>query len=159
MSQNHETILDFICDGYSERALVKAVPRIHGDFRFRFRPMLVADKNQILESAQKKPAKDADRILAAAMKVRLEEWSLTDRSGNSVPITESNILRLKPQLFNKLFWIIAGTEASDPDPELSDSDKDRESDLLLQAAIEGQAIGEIREALDEKNSVAGLVSS
>lgn len=145
-------MLSYIPDGYTESAYIRAVPRLYNELRFEFRPLLVDQRNIIADAAQKAPPDKADRILAAAVAKRLVSWSLVDSQGNGVPIGEANVLRLKPALFSRVYFIVAGTDASDDDPTWTDAKKSAESSAILEAAIEGRPVGDVKEEADLKNS-------
>jgi hypothetical protein len=109
-------------DGYTEDGYIAEVPRLHPALRFRFRPMLSTERAQAMRDMGKAinspNAKQSEIISAKLMAERILEWDLKDGSGNIVPVTADMILRVKPQLSNRLYAIVVlGTAPSDEDPE------------------------------------------
>ena len=150
-------MLDYVPnDGYSEKGFVHGQTNIHNDFRFTFRPMLAEERAVLLSDRFKKlPEDEQEKKLAAAVASRVSDWSLVDAKGMPVPVSEAVCRRLKPALFNRVFWIIAGTDAGDVDPELAEAERHAAADVLMESAISGKAPGDVRLERDEKNSGAG----
>jgi hypothetical protein len=149
---------NYIPDGYTESGYIKAATGLYGEFRFKYRPMLQEEKDAILEAVEKKGAIAKTLLLAQSLQARITEWDLTDnRSATPKPvlIQVDNVRRLRPALFNRLFWIVAGIEASDPDPKAAPAEVNKDAEDHLQAAIEGRSIGAVKSEGDQKNSVAG----
>ena len=145
------TTLDYIPDGYTEAAFVRAVQHVHGDFRFVYRPMLVEERGPLLAvSATMKP--DVfDQKCATEISRRLVSWSLTDAQGNTVQHSTPNVLRLKPKLFARVFAIVTGLEPSDADPEWKDSQQDEAATEQFESALRGRPVGDTRQEGDAKN--------
>lgn len=148
-------MLNYIPDGYSQDAYLRESPGLHGEMRFRYRPMLVEEKNQIVAAADKKGAGQGDMLLAEAVARRIVEWDVRDAQGAVIPITADTVRRLRPTLFNRVFWVIAGVESADTDERAEAESRNQQAAELLQAAIEGRPLGAIREEGDRKNCDAG----
>lgn len=137
-------MLGLIEDGYTEDGYIAEEPRLHPALRFRYRPMLSAERAQAMremERAVKSPnAKQSEIVSARLMASRIEEWDLQNSQGETVPITEEILLKVKPHLSNRLYAIvILGTSPSDEDPEAISEKKPE------------LAEGETREDADLKN--------
>ena len=114
--------VDFIEDGYTERAYIAGVDRVHGPLEFEFRPALVKTADKITGMIQgERPNWDAFADAAAKALARdpglLKSWSLKDSRGNAVPISEANLLRVRNLLFHKLWMIVALQMPSDRLPD------------------------------------------
>ncbi len=140
-------------DGYTEAGYIKKAEGLYPELRFRYRPMLHAERDAIASQIGTKPAEQFTAILVAAAKHRIVSWDAM-HMGAPLEITDENIRRLRPSLFDRLYNIISGQQASDPDPLASEDARELEADAALQAAITGQTIGAVREVDAEKNSEA-----
>lgn len=143
--------LNFIPDGYTESAFVRAIPNIHGDFRFEYRPMLVEERTPLLAASNSMKPDAYDRKCAAELAKKLVSWDLADEKGNAVPISAANILRLKPKLWGRVFAIVAGLDAHDGDPGLSVEKKGPDDDDQYESALSGKPVGDVRQEGDAKN--------
>lgn len=115
-------ISGMIDDGYEENGYIAEVPRLHPALRFRFRPMTSGERTAAMremERALKSPNPKMSEIVSARMMAeRILEWDLANGQGEIVPVTEENILKVKPTLSNKLYSItITAVVGSDEDPE------------------------------------------
>jgi hypothetical protein len=144
-------MLNYIPDGYDEPGYIKENPGLHGEFRFRFRPMLVQERTINFNAADKLPPEQQDLHTAKCVRARLISWEHKDQDGNAVPISETTILRLKPALFHRLSSIVYGMSAGDPDPQWRPADADAHSQAIINAAIEGTDYRSERELADAKN--------
>jgi len=138
-------------DGYTEPGYIKPVIGLHGEFRFRFRPMLTEEYSHLIAASDEMSGQAYDRKAADMMLGKLTEWNLSDGKGVLVPITQKTILRLKVALFNKLYKIITGTDATDIDPLWSDDITDTKADEEYESALSDRTPGEVREENDAKN--------
>ena len=145
------TVLNYIPDGYDEPGYIKENPGLHGELRFRFRPMLRADRIVIVTAAANLPPEKRGANAAKAIKARLILWDLKDKDGKPQEITEENILRLKPALFDRLEDIVYGYSASDPDPQWTADQKQADTEAALNAALEGTTYRSEPEAVDQGN--------
>lgn len=111
--------MDFIEDGYTEQGYIAAVDGVHGPLEFEFRPALVKLADRITGMIQgERPNWEGFADAAAKALARdpglLKSWSLKNGKGDAVPITEANCLRVRNQMFHKLWLIVAGQIPSDP---------------------------------------------
>lgn len=138
-------------DGYSQSAYIAAVPNLHPALRFKFRPMLTEDRDTITDALQSKNVAETHKTLVGAMVSRVVSWSATNSKGEPLPVDAVSIRRLRPRLFDRMYYIVTGRESGDTDPEQSDAAYRADSDAALQAAIKGTTMADVREAADEKN--------
>lgn len=140
-------------DGYTEAGYIKESKGLYPELRFTYRPMLHAERDAIASQIGTKTPEQVSVIFVAAARHRIVSWTAT-HGGNTLEIMDENIRRLRPSLFDRLYNIIAGAQASDPDPKASEDARQGEADAALEAAITGQSIGVVKEAAAEKNSEA-----
>jgi len=146
---------DYFHDGYTQRALIAAVPRLHGTLRFSYRPALIEERSQLYDVAGQLNAHLFDCHVARFLAQKIVDWDLVDAQGQPVPASAEALLRMQPELFIKLNQIVLGVAASDIDPTWPAETRDRLVDEQAAAALAGRTIGEIREENDEKNSSWG----
>lgn len=139
-----------IRDGYTRPGFIAARQYLSPAVRFKYRPMLVAERDAINSAVNKMTAEQSAATSAQAMAARIVEWDVRD-GANPAPISAANILRLEPGLFNTLYLIIAGAIASDPDPKWSDSEASAEASAALHRAIHGDVSTAIQEGEAVKN--------
>lgn len=113
----------FIEDGYNESGYISAEEGIHGALEFEYRPMIPSVQGRILEKKETEAFVDAV-CKALIRESHLKSWSLKDSKGTAVPLTEANLKRIKPRLFDKLWTTIAGLRPSDRDPKAIDLEAD-----------------------------------
>ncbi len=140
-----------IQDGYQEPAYIAAVPGLHPELRIVYRPMLVAERDTIESSRAGKTAAMYRQVLAAAVANRLVSWSAVDADGKPLACDAATTARLRPALADKLYAVIAGDRASDPDPQAGTERQNQEADQALTAAIEGRRVADVRQEDAEKN--------
>lgn len=145
-------MLDYISDGYTESAYVKGEDRVHGEFRFEFRPMLIEERSLLFSEAVERLPEDAKlKKRAAAVAVRIKSWSLLDAHGQAVGVDAGTLLRLKPPLFWRVLNIVMGLDPSDLDTAAGDADTLAAIDARLEASLAGKTVAELREVSDAKN--------
>lgn len=148
--------LDYLPDdGYTEDAYIAAVPGIHGAFRFKYRPMLIEEQSALSFAGREMKPAAYDQKCGKEMAAKLVEWSLCDKRGEPVPVSVRAVLMLKPRLFNRLFAIVLGNDASDPDPYAAHDGELTATEEQYESALSGRTVGEVRQERDEKNSVPG----
>jgi hypothetical protein len=142
-------------DGYTEPGYIAPVTNLHDGLRFHYRPITVPQQSLWDKTTGDLKGDQWARKTAEIMAQRLLDWSLVDRKGEAIPITNANVLRLKPSIFSRLHTILWGSTASDPDPEWTETEKNEATDTASQASISGMTVGAVREAENEKNSGPG----
>lgn len=121
---------DYIDDGYQEPGYIAAEEGLHGPLEFEFRPILAAQRDRANSLIQREQPQfdrfheEAGKALAGAVK----RWSITDRSGNPVPITADTLKRIKPRLLDKLWVVCTGAMTSDARPGQAEHKIDLEAD-------------------------------
>ena len=140
-------------DGYTEAGYIKESKGLYPELRFAYRPMLHAERDAIASQIGTKTPEQVSAIFVAAARHRIISWT-AKHNGQPVEINDENIRRLRPSLFDRLYNVIAGAQASDPDPKATPDARQGEADAALEAAITGQMIGAVKEAAAEKNSEA-----
>ena len=143
-------------DGYTEAAYVRESPGLYGTFRFSYRPLLVELRSEINAGFKALSAADCERKAAEVIAAQVKTWDLVHpRTGQPVEITAANVLRLRPELFARVWGIVQGVDPTDTDPAWTEKQRLEAASLAHQAAVDGISPGAIREASDEKNSAGG----
>jgi hypothetical protein len=143
--------VSFIADGYVQPGYIRAVDRLHEALRFRFRPILSAQRSALVQTAQGATATHFDQQARELLADNLLDWTLSDPAGNPVAISREAIDRLQPELFLKLYRIVFGYDPSEIDPQWPKEQQCSLADDAQAAESAGRTIGELREERDEKN--------
>ncbi|QDU76435.1 hypothetical protein Pan97_34840 [Bremerella volcania] len=97
----------FVSDGYSEEATIAAAKGIHGELRFRYRPMLHNQREKWAEDLQRTHQGETSNVMAKAIGEHLLTWSLP------IDVKPDLLRTLRPQLLDKIYSTIAGYRPSD----------------------------------------------
>lgn len=128
-------------DGYSEDAYIAPKELVHNAVRFTYRPTpveeraLMIDVNRSVDETRF--AAHCSRFLAK----RIIRWDIVEKTTDGsapmpMPLSESNIMRLKPALWMRMVNIVIwGTEGGDPDPEWEASKATSDAEVLLEAIL------------------------
>ncbi|QDU53541.1 hypothetical protein [Gimesia panareensis] len=114
----------YISDGYTEKGLIKEVPRLHGPVNFEYRVMLSDKIREVLHSWDLISATEKTRRIHAVIIKQIASWDL-EEDGQSLPIDSKTLSRLKRNIVEKLFNIVMQLDLPDemePSEEL-DLDK------------------------------------
>lgn len=142
---------NYFPDGYTQSSYIAAVPRLHDELRFAYRPVLIEERNELAALAQGPSRTSYARHAAALIAERLIEWNLRDAAADPLEVTATNILRLHPQLFQKLLDVVLGLSPSDIDPTWSEEQTERIVEERELAAAKDISVGEVRQEQAEKN--------
>ena len=110
---------NIIEDGFTQDGFVQSVEGLHGEMRFRFRPMLPEDVEVLEVMREREGERDPKAVrvkLAKEMAARITAWDQMLKSNAPAPVSETVIRRLKPALQAKMYNIIAGIRPTDLDP-------------------------------------------
>ncbi len=140
-------MVDLIRDGYTQEGYIAAAERLHGELSFSFRPMLVDQRDALLELLEKKPARERSRYIALQLVKQVQEWDAQEPGGACVPLDVSHLKMLPPNLFN----IVAGYVASDAKPGQEPENAADDYEAELEALAAGASLGESKERRAEKN--------
>jgi len=147
----------YIHDGYTRHGYIKAKERLHPALRFEYRPVMVQNRTVAFKRIEQAgdPRRE-EQIAAKTIQIHLECWDLLDHEGKTVPSHVDHILRVEPNLFQKLFGVIMGSLVSDEDPGLGDADSQKKlnDEDELAFALSGRMPGD-RQQETEKNLPVG----
>jgi hypothetical protein len=143
--------VNYFHDGYTQEGFIAAVPRLHGELRFSYRPALVEERSQLSDLAARMKSHLYDRQVAHFVAGKLVSWDLADPAGAEVGIAAESLLRLHPELFAKLQRIVLGCIACDVDPSWPGEQQNRLLEEASTAAASGRTVGGVRAEYDEKN--------
>jgi len=98
-------------DGYTHEACVAEAPGVHAELVFTYRPLIREERALVAEATrQQTNSTSATKLLAETIAAHLTTWTLPH------DISADAIGQLVPDLFDKLYAILAGTRPSDPLP-------------------------------------------
>jgi hypothetical protein len=143
--------VSFIADGYTQPGYIQPAANLHEALRFRFRPVLSAQRSALIEAAERSQAGEFDQRARELLAEQLVEWDLVDPAGQPVEIAREAVDRLQPELFLKLYRIVLGYSASDVDPDWPTEQQEKLGADVHAAQAAGKTLGELREERDEKN--------
>lgn len=106
---------DLIPDGYTESGYIAAVPGIHNAVKFSYRPMRHVDLAKLRERLAVGPLEGAKAIYGV-LRQHVTGWDLKDDSGAVAGRSELDFAKLRPQLLDRLYAIVAGHVPSDQEP-------------------------------------------
>lgn len=138
-------------DGYTVPGYLEAVPGLHPALRFEYRPIQVMQRDAVDKSIASKGSAHAHQVVRSCVASRLTHWNAVDLKGEPLPIEPANVGTLPPLLYDKLFNVLLGYRASDPDPTATKAEQNEEDEALLQSAMSGRSVAAVKEAADEKN--------
>lgn len=132
-------------DGYTESGYIAALPGLHGEVSFTFRPLTHAQRNAINGKIRDKQSGGETDLIAAALAKFVKSWSLGQ------PITKAQVAQLRPVLLERMFAIVAGYAPSDTKPgDVASGRVDSDLDEL-EAVLAGSDPLSVREDRDAKN--------
>lgn len=116
----------FITDGYTEKGLIKELPRMHGPVRFEFRVMLSDKIRDVLHSWDLVSSTERTRRIHAVIMKQVTSWDLED-DGKPLPIDQNTLSHLKRNIVERLFNIVMQLDVSDE----ATADEELDLDKLL----------------------------
>lgn len=140
----------WIPDGYTQTAYLAELPNMYPSVRFQFRPMLVMNQaivNKELDMAGEDWQK-RQTIAAKWIKQQVVNWDIKKPTGEDVDHNNvSEIIRLRPLLFQRIWNIVNGNDGGDLDESMADYDLHLRTERELACALTGSEPQE----MDEKN--------
>jgi hypothetical protein len=119
---NGKGTTNYIPDGYTLPVYFKEIPGVHGEFRGRFRPLILIQQGQVQRELSTCDEDWEKRQWVAARWItqQLVDWDIKKPNGQSVDHKDVNeVMRLRPTLFNRLWNVINNQDGGDIDPQLS----------------------------------------
>ena len=120
----------FLDDGMTLDGYIATDPGLHGELAFKYRPLFIADRTAVQQAIIREPDGRKGEILAAKkMAGQVLSWEC---EGGAPDVTAESVLKLHPEMNQKLFNMIMMKRAGDPKtPVEIDSDVDLEADAAL----------------------------
>lgn len=141
-----------IRDGYTRAGYIEAVPRLHEELVFEYRPMIPEEVEQLNDALSRAQPTQVTHRVAAAVFTHLKSWSEVDESGKPVPLSFEAIRLLPYPMLSQLRRIIEGTMPSDLRPgAVPESEEANEYVASLNAVIGGKMPGIEQVVADQKN--------
>lgn len=142
--------LAFIHDTCTLPGYVARSAGLHPALRFQYRPATAEERLRLALAGENEAAPEFGPRTAALLAQKLVRWELVDGSP-APPIGASAILRLQPELFEKIHRIVMGYSASEIDPAWAPEMVDELATDLTEAAHRGCTPGEAGDERREKN--------
>ena len=101
-------------DGYTSQARVDEYPGLHGAVAFRFRPMSPDQYSEFLVEMRSRDPKKYNPQLRKIVASHILEWDVEDQDGKSLPIDAATLVHMPRRLYERIYGIVSGEEASDP---------------------------------------------
>ena len=139
---------NFISDGYTETGFIAAVDGLHGELRFTFRPMLPEEVDEVQAVLDQEHVARSHEIIRGVLVRHIKSWS------DGLPVTADSLRTIRPSLWNRLYLIVSGRQASDPDPKATPQERSSWVNDVLEAGKTGE-VGAVRAERDAKNSEPG----
>ena len=138
-------------DGYIEPGYLDAIPGLHGEFRFSFRPLTEMEQGVFVDGTKDMPTKTRSVKMYDLIASRIASWEHRDDTGEPVAICSKSVSQLKPAIVGALYGIVLGTRPSDIDPLWEQEVQQETADAALTALLEGRTVGDVAAERDEKN--------
>jgi hypothetical protein len=141
----------YIPDGFTASAYIAEYPGLYSACRFKFRPMLHAERSKVFDAGRIDNFNSA-KATYLALEKHVVEWDVRSidakgEPGEVLPIKALCIARLAPNLIERLFAIVAGVSAADEDPAIARTEPLDQFDVLL----EGQSHNDTKREAELKN--------
>lgn len=140
--------INWIPDGYTQAVYFRELPGVHGDFRMRFRPLLIMQQAEIDRELQNADYEKRQWIAARWISSQVVDWSLKKPGGETVSTTDVNdILRIRSTLFNRMWNAINNQDGGDVDPDASEFENYSRSqrEQAVASAEKKQTVQEVME--------------
>jgi len=107
----------FIDDGYTIDATIRGKERQYDSIVITYRPLLRREmwhhSQSVASAKEKQDLEKIDELVAELLDNKLASWTLKDRSGEIVPITKENLLRLHTDLFTEIMLVVLRSSDKD----------------------------------------------
>ena len=158
-SKEKQSAPTYIPDGYTRSGFIRAIPGLHGQIRFSYRPMLHGKRDSVRNGYQRERGEKGSLLVAGAIADHLVEWVCLYPEdgpdellrGKAVKVTVDSVRHLAPPLLDRMFSIVSGMDGSDPEPEAEPEEQKEYAELLLQSAETGIGPGALQLAEQQKN--------
>ena len=140
---------NLITDGYTEAGYIAAKEGLHGALRFQFRPMLPEQVDEIGAILDQENVARSHAAIRGVLVRQLVSWS------EKADISAEALGQLRYALWNRIYLIVSGRQASDPDPEAPLEQQDEWLEDVIEAGKTGRTPGQARAERNAGNSGEG----
>ncbi len=144
-------LLGFIPDGWTDSGTIAAWPRLYPAVKITWRPMLTTEIAEHFDRAAELKAPQARQLIAATLTNRLKSWDLKDEKGQVLPIKADVLLKVKDQLFQRLWLVVMGREPPDEREGATPAEQQDELADVLKAAETGRSVEDVRQERQRGN--------
>ncbi len=127
----------YIKDGYTEKSFIKGIEGMYEDVHFEYRTMLSEKIRGVTHSWGLISAAEQTRRIHAVIIKQVISWDL-EHDGKILPVEQKVLSRLKHNLQDRIFNIIAQFEVGDTEKIEETEELDLDSLLDDPASIESQ---------------------
>ena len=135
-------MLCYIPDGYERDAKINAVPGLHGELIFKYRPLIYQQVSRMRAATGQFSNFRTGEVKLGAISSQITEWNVVNEAGDPLEHTAANVERLHPAICDQLFNIVAGFDPGD-----LDTPSDDQSEMSLESILSG----ETQDEADAKN--------
>ena len=142
---------NFIPDGYTKSAYIAERPGIYYECRFKHRPVLHGERNQVQAAiGSAKDSNAASAVIYRLIEKNIVEWDQVDQADKPLKCTAVNIARMAPEFIERLFNVVCGFQPSDHDPATGQPAVP-EADELTRLLEGGSSATDAQQEADAKN--------
>ena len=146
-------------DGFTERGWVERVPGLYPRVELSWRPMCMEELAAYANLYEKLQGMKRRELVAGLMAGKIRSWDLRNPvAGKTVEINEAELLRVKEQLFFRLWGVVTGDKPADGLLDRHSAETSEDCQALVEAAKTGRSLAEVKEARARKNSLPASAS-
>ncbi len=102
----------YITDGYTEKAFIKGIPGMYENVHFEYRTMLSDKIRAVTHSWALLSAAEQTRRINSVILKQVISWDI-EHEGEVLPVEQKVLSRLRHNLMDRIFNIVAQFEAGD----------------------------------------------
>jgi len=145
-----EKLYAYIPDGYTTTGFLRGEPGLYPDISFKYRPLQRVAQQRVMyklgEGLRAAGAIDKlQHVYAELIVEQIIEWDMEMNSRELVPLRPDEVLRIQPQLFERLLEVLMGRSPCDiPPTDYPQREILGEADpkAILHAALDGTTVEE-----------------
>jgi hypothetical protein len=140
MSDNGQPTANYIPDGYTQAVYFAPLPGIYKEFRATYRPLTVATAAKLGRELNNcgEDVEQRQWVAARWMSQQTVSWDIKKNNGELVNHKDVNeCMRIGLSLFNRYWNVINNVDGGDPDPEVSQYERQKQAMTDQATAMSG----------------------